>query len=65
LKLFIAGGLMVAVGSLVPASILIQFGLGLLVFVTALIVTGSLGTDDLSLVLRMFQARIQPQTEGP
>lgn len=62
LKLGIAGGLMATVGSLAPASILIQFGLGLLAYGVVLIVTGSLGSEDLSLVLRMFQSRIQPQT---
>ena len=62
LRLSIAGGLMAAVGSLAPTSVLIQFGLGLLTYGIVLIVTGSLGTEDLSLVLRMFQTRIQPQT---
>jgi O-antigen/teichoic acid export membrane protein len=61
LKLFASGVVMVAVGSYGSTYILIQFGLGLLAYGVVLVATGALRTEDLSLVLRMFQAQIQPQ----
>jgi O-antigen/teichoic acid export membrane protein len=63
LKLFVAGGLMAVVGWYISTSILAQCGLGLLAYAVVLIATGALRTEDLSLVLRMFQTPVQPQPQ--
>jgi O-antigen/teichoic acid export membrane protein len=63
LKLFAAGILMVIAGLYSPAPMTIQFSLGLLAYVTVLISLGALSGEDVSLVVRMFQFKIQPVQE--
>jgi len=62
-KLLVAGLLMGAVGLYAPVSLSVQLGLGLLVYVVALLLSRAIGPEDFSLLARMLQARIQPQTQ--
>jgi len=60
-RVLTAGGCMMAMFLLLPAPVPLQWLLGLAVYFVALVVLGSLGSADLSLMIRLLQFRAQPQ----
>jgi O-antigen/teichoic acid export membrane protein len=61
LRLFLAASAMLSVVALVRAGLGLQFGLGLLSYLSVLILLGTLKSEDWVLMIRMLQARSQPQ----
>jgi O-antigen/teichoic acid export membrane protein len=65
LRLLTAGGLFMVVIALVPASPIVRFLLGLLVYFAALVGLRILSADDVSLATRVAQLHGQPQPQEP
>jgi O-antigen/teichoic acid export membrane protein len=62
-KLLPAGILMMVVMLYPTSSLTIQFSLGLLVYIIVLAVSGAVGPEDIMLLQRIVQTRVQPQAQ--
>jgi O-antigen/teichoic acid export membrane protein len=61
LKVFAAGILMITVGLYVPASLGVRFGLGVVVYTVALVLSGIIKQEDLALLIRIAHMQAEPQ----
>jgi len=64
LKLLAAGALMITVGFFTPATMEVQFGLAMLVYVIVLMSVGVVGSEDVSLLVRILQIRVRPSAQA-
>lgn len=63
IRILSAGVLMVTVGLYVPLPLGVRFGLGLVIYIVLLVLSGIINGEDFALLVRIVQVRTEPQVQ--